>query len=167
LSRTARALAAVYAGLAVGSAIATARAIAAPGGIVATDFSVFCTGWWLILRGQAHALYDAVAQTAAQHIVMRGALVVLDRWLREVVGATAGAVPLAFIAPRFAMFAVAVPFLRAIAHVAGSLNRQLVILIAVTVGVWRAGAWRTDARYRARRSFDAYSSFPPAARYDR
>jgi len=136
MSRGQRAIVAIYAGLAVGFVLATIRAVGAPGGITSTDFTVFSTGWWLILHGQGAALYDPHAQAAAQHIVMGGAqfeggllaflnpphaavagtpfgwlaertsaslafatwtacnvvlLWLFDRWLRESIGATAGA----------------------------------------------------------------------------
>ena len=71
--RSTRFLIAAYAGLAVAFAVATLRVLASSGGIVATDFSVFSTAWWLILNGKGAALYDVNAQTAAQHVVMGGA----------------------------------------------------------------------------------------------
>jgi hypothetical protein len=71
--RATRVLIAAYAGLALAFALATLRVVASPNGIVATDFSVFSTAWWLILNGQGAAIYDVSAQTAAQHVVMGGA----------------------------------------------------------------------------------------------
>ena len=67
-----RAIVAVHAALACVFAISLVRKLLTPEGVVATDFTVFWTGWWLILHGQAHALYDEAAQRAAQHVVMQG-----------------------------------------------------------------------------------------------
>lgn len=71
-ARARRALLACYIGLAAGLAAATLRTVLSPTGVVATDFSVFATGWWMILHGQGSALYDANSQAAAQTVVMRG-----------------------------------------------------------------------------------------------
>ena len=71
--QTARKVLIVHVGLGVGFGIALILTIMSPGGVVATDFTVFWTGWWLILSGQAPLLYDAGAQRAAQHMLMAGA----------------------------------------------------------------------------------------------
>jgi hypothetical protein len=62
----------VHAGLAIGFGAALLRTVLAPDGVVATDFTAFWTGWWLILHGRAPLLYDAAAQRAAQQTVMGG-----------------------------------------------------------------------------------------------
>lgn len=72
-ARAKRALLAFYIGLAAGLAAATVRTVLLPTGVVATDFSVFATGWWMILHGQGSALYDANSQAAAQTVIMKGA----------------------------------------------------------------------------------------------
>jgi len=72
-ARAKRALLACYIGLAAGLAAATVRTVLLPTGVVATDFSVFATGWWMILHGQGSALYDANSQAAAQTVIMKGA----------------------------------------------------------------------------------------------
>src|SRR4029079_18133767 len=59
-------------GLAVGFGIALAATLTSRDGVIATDFTAFWTGWWLILHGQAAVLYDAVAQRAAQQMLMEG-----------------------------------------------------------------------------------------------
>src|SRR5258708_30944494 len=43
-----------------------------PHAIASTDFTSYCTGWWMILHGRAAELYDAAAQESAQRIVMGG-----------------------------------------------------------------------------------------------
>jgi hypothetical protein len=63
---------ALNAPLAIGFLVGLGRDLASPTAVVASDFSVFWTGWWLILHGQGHALYDAATQRAAQHLVMGG-----------------------------------------------------------------------------------------------
>jgi hypothetical protein len=68
----ARALTAVNIGLAIGFAIVGYRNLAQAGGVVASDFTVFWTGWTLILQGQASALYDEAAQRATQELLMYG-----------------------------------------------------------------------------------------------
>jgi glycosyl transferase family 87 len=67
-----RLLVAVHIGLAAGFAIACARSLLTPGGVVATDFTVYWTGWWLILHGDARALYDVAAQRETQQMLMGG-----------------------------------------------------------------------------------------------
>jgi len=62
----------VHAGLAVGFGIALIARLAATSGAIATDFTAFWTGWWLILHGQAGLLYDAAAQREAQQTLMAG-----------------------------------------------------------------------------------------------
>jgi hypothetical protein len=58
--------------LAIGFAFGLARDLASPSSVLSTDFSVFWSGWWLILHGRGAALYDEAAQRAAQHMVMGG-----------------------------------------------------------------------------------------------
>jgi hypothetical protein len=48
----------------------TLRRLITADGAIDTDFTVFRTAWWLILHGQGHDLYDAAAQTRAQHLLM-------------------------------------------------------------------------------------------------
>lgn len=67
-----RALVAVYIGLAIGFAFSVLRTLTTPGAVLATDFTVFWTGWNLILHGQASALYDAAAQRTTQQALMGG-----------------------------------------------------------------------------------------------
>jgi hypothetical protein len=67
-----RALVAVYLGLAIGFAFTICRTLTTPGAVLATDFTVFWTGWHLILHGPASALYDAAAQRATQQALMGG-----------------------------------------------------------------------------------------------
>ena len=67
-----RAIIAVHAALAIGFGITFVRNVLTPTGIVATDFTVFWTGWWLILHGHAQALYDAAAQLEVQQSLMGG-----------------------------------------------------------------------------------------------
>jgi glycosyl transferase family 87 len=70
--RAARVFIAVTIGGALGFAGALLRTISSPSAIVATDFSVFWSGWWLILHGRGSSLYDAASQMAAQRLVMHG-----------------------------------------------------------------------------------------------
>jgi hypothetical protein len=56
--------------LALAVASVTIRRMITPEGVVDTDFTVFRTAWWLILHGQGRDLYDASAQTRAQHLLM-------------------------------------------------------------------------------------------------
>jgi hypothetical protein len=67
-----RALIAVYIGLAIGFALQILRTVTTPGAVLATDFTVFWTGWSLLLHGPASALYDAAAQRATQQSLMGG-----------------------------------------------------------------------------------------------
>lgn len=67
-----RALIAVYIGLAIGFALQILRTLTTPGALLATDFTVFWTGWSLLLHGPASALYDAAAQKATQQSLMGG-----------------------------------------------------------------------------------------------
>jgi Glycosyltransferase family 87 len=67
-----RALIAVYIGLAIGFALQILRTLTTPGALLATDFTVFWTGWSLLLHGPASALYDAAAQRATQQSLMGG-----------------------------------------------------------------------------------------------
>jgi glycosyl transferase family 87 len=67
-----RVIVAVHFALALGFAVSLVRTLLTPEGVVATDFTVFWTGWWLILHGQAHVLYDEAAQRAAQQVLMSG-----------------------------------------------------------------------------------------------
>jgi Glycosyltransferase family 87 len=67
-----RMIVAAHSTLALGFAISLLRRLLAPDGAVATDFTVFWTGWWLILHDQGHALYNEAAQRAAQQGLMHG-----------------------------------------------------------------------------------------------
>jgi hypothetical protein len=67
-----RGLIAVNIGLAIGFAYVVYRNLAQPGGVIATDFTVFWSGWTLILQGRAPALYDEAAQRATQELLMHG-----------------------------------------------------------------------------------------------
>ena len=67
-----RGLIAVNVGLASGFAFVVYRNLAQPGGVIATDFTVFWSGWTLILQGHASALYDEAAQRATQELLMYG-----------------------------------------------------------------------------------------------
>lgn len=71
-SRCERALIATNVSLAIGFALGGYRMLAQPGGVVASDFTVFWTGWTLILHGHASALYDEAAQRATQELLMYG-----------------------------------------------------------------------------------------------
>lgn len=66
-----RALAALNAAIAVGLAFHLVRELLSPWAMVTSDFTVFRTGWSLILRGDAARLYDASAQDAVQHALLR------------------------------------------------------------------------------------------------
>jgi hypothetical protein len=68
-----RAFIAIHIGLAAGFAIAFLRNLLTPDGVVATDFTVFWTGWWLILHGGGATLYDVAAQRDTQQMLMGGA----------------------------------------------------------------------------------------------
>jgi hypothetical protein len=67
-----RGLIAINAGLAIGFAVVLYRNLAQPGAVVASDFTVFWSGWTLILHGHASGLYDAAAQRATQELLMHG-----------------------------------------------------------------------------------------------
>jgi len=67
-----RGLVAIYIGLAIGFAFSVLRTLTTPGAVLATDFTVFWTGWHLIVHGQASALYDAEAQRTTQQALMGG-----------------------------------------------------------------------------------------------
>jgi hypothetical protein len=67
-----RMIVAVYSTLALVFAVSLLRTLLTPEGVVATDFTVFWTGWWLILHGQGHALYNEAAQRATQQALMNG-----------------------------------------------------------------------------------------------
>lgn len=67
-----RGLTATNVGLAIGFALVGYRIVAQQGGVVASDFTVFWTGWTLILHGHASALYDEAAQRATQQLLMSG-----------------------------------------------------------------------------------------------
>jgi glycosyl transferase family 87 len=58
--------------LALRMGVSLVRRFAQPNAIVATDFSSYCTGWWMILHGQGRVLYDAASQRAAELVVMGG-----------------------------------------------------------------------------------------------
>jgi len=58
------------AGLAIRLAARTAQDVLRPTGVVATDFTVFWTAWWMVLHGRGRALYEAAAQREAQHHLM-------------------------------------------------------------------------------------------------
>jgi Glycosyltransferase family 87 len=68
----ARAAIAVNGALGLGFAAVLYRNLSQPGGMLATDFTVFWSAWTLILRGHAASLYDAAAQAAAQESLMYG-----------------------------------------------------------------------------------------------
>jgi hypothetical protein len=67
-----RVIVAVHSTVALSFAISLLRKLLTPEGVVATDFTVFWTGWWLILHGQGHALYNEAAQRATQQALMNG-----------------------------------------------------------------------------------------------
>jgi hypothetical protein len=67
-----RALIAVNAGLAIGFTYVLYRNLSQRGGAITTDFTVFWSGWTLILHGRASALYDEAAQRATQELLMYG-----------------------------------------------------------------------------------------------
>ncbi len=67
-----RALIAVNVGLAIGFAFAGLRNLATPGAVIASDFTVFWTGWSLILHGPVSGLYDEAAQRVTQQGLMGG-----------------------------------------------------------------------------------------------
>jgi hypothetical protein len=59
--------------LALGLAFHLARELASPREMAVTDFTVFRTGWTLILEGRARELYDDEAQRAVQAALLREA----------------------------------------------------------------------------------------------
>jgi hypothetical protein len=63
--------AALNAAIAVGLAFHLVQELLSPWAMVTSDFTVFRTGWSLILRGHADRLYDASAQDAVQHALLR------------------------------------------------------------------------------------------------
>src|ERR1043166_4073013 len=67
-----RALVIVNGGLAAGFALSEFRHLAAPASSLISDFTVFCTGWTLILQHRAAALYDEAAQRATQQALLHG-----------------------------------------------------------------------------------------------
>jgi hypothetical protein len=67
-----RALIAVNLGLVIGFAFVLLRNLATAGSVVASDFTVFWTGWSLLLHGPASALYDEAAQRTTQEFLMGG-----------------------------------------------------------------------------------------------
>ena len=71
--RALRLICAVHVGLAAGFVFALARALVIGRGVAASDFTVFWTGWWLILHGRAASLYDASAQEVVQRTLLAGA----------------------------------------------------------------------------------------------
>ena len=67
-----RALVIVNGGLAAGFALSEFRHLATPASSLISDFTVFCTGWTLILQHRAAALYDEAAQRATQQALLHG-----------------------------------------------------------------------------------------------
>ena len=67
-----RALVIVNGGLAAGFAFSELRHLAASGSSLISDFTVFWTGWTLILQHRAAALYDEAAQRATQQALLHG-----------------------------------------------------------------------------------------------
>jgi hypothetical protein len=63
---------AINAGLAIGCAAAFVKYCATPEGLDASDFSVFWTGWSLILHGPVSGLYDVAAQRLTQQRLLGG-----------------------------------------------------------------------------------------------
>ncbi|HVU53235.1 MAG TPA: glycosyltransferase 87 family protein [Polyangia bacterium] len=61
---------ALNAAIAVGLAFHLARELASTREMTATDFTVFRTGWTLILEGRARDLYDPAAQAAVQNALL-------------------------------------------------------------------------------------------------
>jgi hypothetical protein len=57
--------------VAVGLAVHLVRELASPRDMAATDFTVFRTGWSLILQGRVAELYDGVAQGDVQRALLR------------------------------------------------------------------------------------------------
>jgi hypothetical protein len=67
-----RGLIGINLGLAIGFALVELRNLLTPELLVASDFSVFWTGWTLILQGRALALYDEAAQRVTQQLLVGG-----------------------------------------------------------------------------------------------
>jgi hypothetical protein len=67
-----RKILAVHTGLTAGFGIALLGTLISREGVIATDFTVFWTGWWLILHGQGAGLYDAALQRTVQQMLMAG-----------------------------------------------------------------------------------------------
>jgi len=67
-----RALVIVNGGLAAGFALSEFRHLATPQSSLISDFTVFWTGWTLILQQRAAALYDEAAQRATQQALLHG-----------------------------------------------------------------------------------------------
>jgi hypothetical protein len=67
-----RALVIVNGGLAAGFALSEFRHLATPQSSLISDFTVFWTGWTLILQHRAAALYDEAAQRATQQALLHG-----------------------------------------------------------------------------------------------
>ena len=67
-----RALVIVNSGLAAGFAFSEVRHLTTAGSSLISDFTVFCTGWTLILQHRAAALYDEAAQRATQQALLHG-----------------------------------------------------------------------------------------------
>jgi hypothetical protein len=63
---------AINAGLAVGFVGAFVKYVATPGAMEASDFSVFWTGWSLVLHGPVSGLYDVAAQRLTQQRLLGG-----------------------------------------------------------------------------------------------
>lgn len=67
-----RGLIALNAGLATGFALVVLRTLVTPGAVTASDFTVFWTGWSLILHGPVSGLYDEAIQRVTQQSLMGG-----------------------------------------------------------------------------------------------
>jgi glycosyl transferase family 87 len=67
-----RGLIVVNAGLAIGFGFSAFSNLAKPGSALISDFTVFWTGWTLILAGRASALYDEAAQRITQQSLLHG-----------------------------------------------------------------------------------------------
>jgi hypothetical protein len=67
-----RALVIVNGGLAAGFALSEFRHLTTAGSSLISDFTVFWTGWTLILQHRAAALYDEAAQRATQQALLHG-----------------------------------------------------------------------------------------------
>src|SRR3954453_23357289 len=67
-----RALVIVNGGLAAGFALSEFRHLTTAGSSLISDFTVFWTGWTLILQHRAAVLYDQAAQRATQQALLHG-----------------------------------------------------------------------------------------------